>query len=198
MDTIRTARNKTHRLGLGAGLVLAGVVLAACGGGSSGGAPATSTWASTGTSAGAGASAAGAAAVTSKTGALGTYLTTGSGQTLYDFAADKGDMSSCYGSCATYWPPLLTTGAPTASGGADAGKLGTTKRTDGMTQVTYGGHPLYTYVADSVAGETKGQGVNANGGLWWVVGVDGTPITSGAAGAPAPTTSSSGHYVRKY
>lgn len=192
MDTRHTDRNPLQRLGLGAGLVLAGVVLAACGSSSSAGGSSSSA----GTSAAAGGSAAGAAAsVATTTGSLGTYLTTASGRTLYDFAADKGSTSTCYGSCATYWPPLLTTGAPTASGGADAGKLGITKRSDGTTQVTYGGHPLYTYAADSAAGETKGQAVNVNGGLWWVVGSDGTPITSASGSTSA---ASSMHGVRKY
>jgi predicted lipoprotein with Yx(FWY)xxD motif len=206
MNTRKLSRKPLHGLGLGAGLVIAGVVLAACGSGSSGGGssatgaasavPAGST--ASGAASGSAAGAAGAVATT--TGSLGTYLTTASGRTLYDFAADKGSTSTCYGSCATYWPPLLTTGTPTASGGADAAKLGTTKRTDGTMQVTYGGHPLYTYVADSVAGETKGQGVNANGGLWWVVGTDGTPITSAGGTSSAGTSSaaSSMHSVRKY
>jgi len=204
MNVRRTNPSHVQRLGLGAGLVLAGVVLAACGSGSSGGTAASSPATSAGTSAAAGGSAAGgtASTVATASGAVGTYLATGSGRTLYEFAVDKGGMSACYDTCATYWPPLLTTGAPQASGGADAGKLGTTKRTDGTTQVTYGGFPLYTYAADSAAGDTKGQGLNVNGGLWWVLGVDGTPISgassAGTSVAPASSASSVGTTVRKY
>ena len=71
------------------------------------------------------------------------------GRTLYLFEADKGPMSACGGACASVWPPLMTTGKPTAGPGVTASKLGTTKRSDGATEVTYNGHPLYTYAGDS-------------------------------------------------
>jgi predicted lipoprotein with Yx(FWY)xxD motif len=121
--------------------------------------------------------------IQTSSGPLGAYLTNAAGITLYDFAADKGGTSSCYGSCATYWPPVIASGTPEVSGAAMASLLGTTKRTDGTMQITYGGHPLYTYAADKAPGDTKGQGINENGGLWWLVGPDGTPITSAASPA---------------
>jgi predicted lipoprotein with Yx(FWY)xxD motif len=67
---------------------------------------------------------------------------------LYDFHKDNGKISSCYGQCAEAWPPLLTNGSPKAMGGAKSSVLGTTKRKDGTTQVTYKGHPLYGFIED--------------------------------------------------
>ncbi|MFI0718220.1 hypothetical protein [Streptomyces sp. NPDC021224] len=98
-------------------------------------------------------------------------------RTLYLFLADKKNQSTCTGACAKVWPPLLVNGKPTASGGADSKKLGTTKRSDGGTQVTYNGHPLYLFAADTGSGNTRGQGLNNFGAKWYVVGTDGNQIT---------------------
>lgn len=76
---------------------------------------------------------------------LGTILVDGKGRTLYLFEADKSTTSTCNGGCATAWPPLLTSGSPSVGGSAKSGLLGTSKRSDGKTQVTYHGHPLYGY-----------------------------------------------------
>src|SRR4029077_12975879 len=78
--------------------------------------------------------------VTWRKTALGNTITTSTGRTLYLLRADHGTTSACYGQCSTYWPPLLTTGKPTASGRVMASLLGTTKRKDGKLQVTYKGH----------------------------------------------------------
>ena len=86
--------------------------------------------------------------------------------TLYDFHKDKGTKSACYGSCAKIWPPLTSAGTPVAAAGAQASLLGSSPRSDGTTQVTYGGHPLYTYVGDSKPGETSGNGLTEFGGSW--------------------------------
>jgi predicted lipoprotein with Yx(FWY)xxD motif len=91
-------------------------------------------------------------------------LTNAKGYVLYLFAPDTPNKSTCYGTCAAYWPPV--TGKPVAGPGVN-GKLGTTKRTDGHTQVTYDGHPLYTYVGDSAPGQDSGNNINLNGGLWF-------------------------------
>ena len=107
---------------------------------------------------------------------LGQILVDGSGRTLYLFEADKSASSTCYGSCATYWPPLLTSGAPAAGSGANAGLLGTTKRTDGSVEVTYNGHPLYYVVTDHNPGDATGQAVNNFGAPWFVLGPDGNKI----------------------
>ena len=107
---------------------------------------------------------------------LGAILVDGSGRTLYLFEADKTIKSTCYSACATYWPPLLTNGAPLAGAGANAALLGTTKRTDGTSEVTYAGHPLYYVVTDHNPGDATGQGVNNFGAPWDVVGPDGNQI----------------------
>ena len=73
---------------------------------------------------------------------LGRILVDSHGRTLYMWAHDKGHKSTCYGDCATYWPPLLTRGKPVARAGARARLLGKSRRTDGRLQVTYAGHPL--------------------------------------------------------
>jgi predicted lipoprotein with Yx(FWY)xxD motif len=100
---------------------------------------------------------------------LGKILVDGNGMTVYLFVQDTGTTSTCYTSCAKFWPPVLTTGAPQAGTGAQASLLGTTARTDGTTEVTYAGHPLYYFANDKKPGDTTGQGVNGFGGLWWVL-----------------------------
>ena len=117
--------------------------------------------------------------VTWRKTAIGNAITTSSGHTLYLFRADKGSTSACYGSCATYWPPLLTNGAPRATGLVKASLLGTTKRKDGKLQVTYKGHPLYTYVGDSKPGQTAGEGSNASGAKWYALAPSGATIDKG-------------------
>ena len=99
-----------------------------------------------------------------------SVLTNAKGFTLYWFAPDTASTSKCYGSCATYWPPV--TGTATAGPGV-SGKLGTIKRTGGTTQVTYDGHPLYTYVGDTAPGQAHGNNLNLNGGLWHEIVVSG-------------------------
>ncbi len=113
---------------------------------------------------------------------LGKIVVNAKGHALYMFASDKNGKSTCYGSCAHYWPPLTTTGKPVAGTGAKASLLGTTKRTNGTLQVTYKGHHLYLYVGDSQAGQTSGQGLNLSGGLWWVLSPTGAVIKKTASG----------------
>jgi predicted lipoprotein with Yx(FWY)xxD motif len=100
---------------------------------------------------------------------LGQILVDGKGMTVYLWVADTGTTSTCYTTCATFWPPVLTTGAPQAGAGAQASLLGTTTRTDGMVQVTYAGHPLYYFQKDKQAGDATGQGSNGFGAPWWVM-----------------------------
>ena len=90
-------------------------------------------------------------------------LTNAQGLTLYWFAPDTVTTSKCYGSCAAYWPPA--TGTAAASPGLP-GRIGTITRTGGARQLTYNGHPLYTYIADTAPGQAKGNNLNLNGGLW--------------------------------
>ena len=107
---------------------------------------------------------------------LGQILVDSAGMTVYLFVADTGSVSTCYTSCAQVWPPVATDGAPQAGSGAMASLLGTSKRTDGKTQVTYAGHPLYYFINDKKAGDTAGQGVNGFGALWWVLSPSGAAI----------------------
>ena len=109
-------------------------------------------------------------------GNLGRILVDSKGRTVYLFVADKGKASVCYGQCAVYWPPVLTRDLPQAGPGVAANLLGTTRRTDGTIEVTYGGHPLYYFVADKKVGDTLGQGVDGFGGPWYVVGPSGQRI----------------------
>lgn len=98
---------------------------------------------------------------------IGNAITTAGGHTLSLFRGDLGVTSKCYGACATYWPPLLTTGKPVAMGRVNASLLGTTKRTDGKLQVTSKGHPLYTYAGDTKPDQVAGEGSKAFGAQWY-------------------------------
>jgi predicted lipoprotein with Yx(FWY)xxD motif len=120
--------------------------------------------------------AAAGAKVEIRKGKLGRFIVNGKGLTLYLFEKDKGGKSACYGSCAKVWPPLITSGKPSAGAGVVASKLGTTKRKDGKLQVTYGGHPLYRYDDDHRAGQTEGQGEKLFGAEWYVVAPSGKKI----------------------
>ena len=95
-----------------------------------------------------------------------SVLTNASGRTLYWFAPDTPSRSVCYGECAAYWPPV--TGSPAAGPGV-TGRLGTIHRSDGTVQVTYDGHPLYTYIGDTAPGQASGNDIDLNGGFWYEV-----------------------------
>jgi predicted lipoprotein with Yx(FWY)xxD motif len=125
-----------------------------------------------------------------KTGA-GTVLTGSNGRTLYLFEKDTSPKSMCAGECANDWPPLTTSGKPTAGSGVQAGMLGTTKRADGTEQVTYNGHPLYFFEGDKKAGQTAGQGVAAFGAEWYVLGTNGNKVEGHEAGDKSSSKSDS-------
>jgi predicted lipoprotein with Yx(FWY)xxD motif len=90
-------------------------------------------------------------------------VTDARGFTLYSFAPDTATTSKCAGSCAQIWPPVK---GPVTAGQGVPGKLGTIARSDGATQATYDGHPLYTYAGDTHPGQANGNNLNLNGGLW--------------------------------
>jgi predicted lipoprotein with Yx(FWY)xxD motif len=121
--------------------------------------------------------------VTTAQNSLGRILVSSRGRTLYLFENDKPGMSACTGGCAAYWPPLLTTGKPIATAGVKAGLLGRTRRSDGTVQVTYAGHPLYTFALDAKAGQTKGEGLNSSGGEWYVLATTGVKLEKPSAPA---------------
>ena len=96
-------------------------------------------------------------------------------QAIYVFENDERGKSNCYGECAVAWPPVYAKGEPEAGAGVRKGLLGTTKRRDGRSQVTYAGRPLYFYDHED-PGQVLCHNVDLNGGLWWVVGADGEPL----------------------
>jgi predicted lipoprotein with Yx(FWY)xxD motif len=105
---------------------------------------------------------------------LGEIVVDADGTTLYVFLADEGTESTCYDECEENWPPLTVDGEPVAGEGIDASLLGTTERTDGSTQVTLDGHPLYLFAGDQTADDVNGQGV---GDVWYVVSPSGEAIS---------------------
>ena len=117
-----------------------------------------------------------AASVDVRDTSLGKILADSQGRSLYLFEKDTGSKSTCYGACATAWPPFTTSGTPTAGSGAKASLIGTTTRTDGEDEITYNGHPLYYYAGDSKAGDTNGQDLNQFGASWYVVSPAGAKI----------------------
>jgi predicted lipoprotein with Yx(FWY)xxD motif len=117
-----------------------------------------------------------ATAVSTGSSKLGRILVDGRGRTLYLFEKDTRRHSACSGTCATYWPPLLTRARPKARGKAAASLLGTIRRADGTTQVTYAGHPLYRYLPDARPGQTNGQDSHDFGAGWYVVSPAGKKI----------------------
>jgi predicted lipoprotein with Yx(FWY)xxD motif len=149
------------------------LVLAGCGGGSSN---SSTTASSGGNPYGGSSSQANGSSISLASTSLGKVLVDGSGRTLYLFEADKGSKSMCDGSCAAAWPPLTTKGKPQAGSGISAAKLGTSKRSDGSTEITYNGHPLYTYAGDSAKGQTNGQNLDQFGAEWYVLSAAGNKI----------------------
>ena len=123
---------------------------------------------------------AGGATVRLGKSSLGRMLVDTRGRTLYLFQADRKGKSACSGSCVSFWPPLMTKGKPHAGAGVSAALLGTIKRPGGV-QVTYAGHPLYTFSLDTRAGQTKGEGLNDFGGRWYAVGAKGRQLVKRAA-----------------
>jgi predicted lipoprotein with Yx(FWY)xxD motif len=107
---------------------------------------------------------------------LGNVLVDRQGRTLYLFERDSGTMSACTGACAVNWPPLRVRGTPLVGSGAKPSDVGRTARPDGISQLTYNGHPLYTFVNDKKPGDTNGEGINAFGGSWFAVSPAGARV----------------------
>jgi len=118
------------------------------------------------------------AMVSAKKSKYGSVLFDSDGKVLYVFGPDKNSTSSCYGECAAAWPPVTTKSMPMAGSGLEQSLMGTTKRKDGTLQVTYDGHPLYTYSGDQV-GQIMCQNANMHGGLWLVISAMGMPVKGG-------------------
>ena len=127
----------------------------------------------------------GVATVSAASTSLGMILVDGSGRTLYLFEKDQPNQSACAGACAAAWPVDQTSGTPKAGSGVTASMLGTIKRSDNTTQVTYNKHPLYYFQGDSGAGQHNGQGVDAFGAKWFAVTPAGGAVSGGATATPA-------------
>jgi predicted lipoprotein with Yx(FWY)xxD motif len=159
--------------------VAAGLLAAACGtaaGSTTAGTPASGSTTAT--------------VIESHAGSAGSFLTNGSGRSVYLWAADSMNKSACSGACAGAWPPVTATGKVTAADGAKTADLGTITRSDGSKQVTYDGHPLYFFAGDSGPGQTNGQASDSFGAKWWLVAPAGTKITVADAAAGAGNSSS--------
>ncbi len=109
---------------------------------------------------------------------VGMILVNKRGFTLYMFARDTRNHNSCVAikGCSAVWPALLTSGKPVAGSGVKASLLGTIKLSGGKQQVTYAGHPLYTYVGDARPGSTSYVGVRQFGGPWYALGATGKTV----------------------
>ena len=164
--------------------VAAALVLAGC-------SSANGLYGSSGSSASSGSGGAAAEVVGTATGDLGTYLTADGGRAVYLWEGDSAGVSNCTSACASVWPPVLTTGAPEASGGVDVSLLGTISRPDGSLQVTYQGWPLYYFAHDTSPGQITGEGSTGFGAAWWVVAPSGVAITGSAASSSTSGPSSS-------
>ena len=125
---------------------------------------------------------------------LGKILADEDGKTVYLFEKDKNGKSACSGACTQVWPPVTTKGKPQAGKGVSAAKLGTITRSNGATQVTYSGHPLYYYASDSKPGDTKGQDVKAFGAGWYVVSPSGHKVEKEEGGGGKSGGSGGGGY----
>ncbi len=163
-----------------AAVAIASVALLAAGcGSSSSSTPAASSSPSAPSASAAPSSPAAAAALKTTKISGETVVTNAKGFTLYWFVPDTPTTSNCNGSCASFWPPVP---GPATAGAGVTGKLSTIQRSDGATQASYEGHPLYTYVADTAPGQAKGNGINLSGGVWHEMT---------ASGATAPSSSPS-------
>ena len=168
-------RRESMRLPVVALAALAAALAAGCGGNSGSGGSSSSGGAYGGGSPTSGQS--GPATVSTASTKLGSILVDGTGRTLYLFKKDQPDQSACSGSCASAWPPNQSSDTPKAGSGVQASLLGTIKRGDGATQVTYNHHPLYHYSGDSQAGQQNGQGLTAFGAQWFVVAPGGNQVS---------------------
>jgi predicted lipoprotein with Yx(FWY)xxD motif len=153
---------------------LAALVIAGCGGGGS------SSGSSSGTEASGESSGSGMTVTAAEISGLGPVLVDSEGLTVYEFTEDEGTTSVCYGGCEKEWPPVIASGKPTAGEGAMAADLGTTKRKDGTVQVTYKGHPIYTFADDESPGEANG---NEDDGTWFVLNKAGSAVEGKASNA---------------
>jgi len=143
-------------------LIASLIALAACGGGSSSSGTTGSSDRSTSVLSARN-------AVSTWRSAYGAIVVNGKGYALYASSADTAKKSACTSSCAAFWSPLAVSGVPKLGPGLKKSLVGDIVRADGSHQLTYGGHPLYTYGADTGPHLVNGQGLKSFGGTWYVV-----------------------------
>jgi predicted lipoprotein with Yx(FWY)xxD motif len=167
-----------NRWWAGPSIAAAVVVLAACG---------SSTASNSGGTSGGGSAASSSSGGTTAT-SQSKVVTDAAGFTVYWFAIDTPKKSNCNDStCVSFWPPLPAS-AKLTNMSSLSGTFGKITRADGSKQLTYMGHPLYTFKEDTAPGQDKGNGQNLSGGVWWAM----TPSGAKLAAAPAPSASSGG------
>jgi predicted lipoprotein with Yx(FWY)xxD motif len=100
---------------------------------------------------------------------VGKILLNGRGFTVYMFTRDRRNKDNCVKApgCTSVWPPVTTSGRPILGPGVKRSLVGTITLGRGVKQVTYAGHPLYTYSADSGPGDTSYVGFPQFGGTWF-------------------------------
>lgn len=180
-----------NRWWVGAALAAAAALLPACG---INGSPASSGTSQppAQSSPAAAATPVGAGAIKTLSTSKGTVLTNAAGMTLYWFANDTSTKSLCRIPCKTYWPPVIMT-ATAAAGTTLPHSFGTITRPSGQIQLTYDGHPLYTYVGDKAMGQVTGNGINTSGGLWWAMTPDGAQLSGSSSSSGG--SSGGGGYI---
>jgi len=114
--------------------------------------------------------------------ALGMILVNAKGHTLYLFEKDRNGVSRCNSACAKYWPPVTSKSTPRAGKGVKQSLLKLAAAKHGVRQVLYAGHPLYTYVGDTRAGQTTGEGLDFFGAEWYALGAAGKKVEHGGDG----------------
>jgi predicted lipoprotein with Yx(FWY)xxD motif len=167
-----------------AGLAALALTVSACASSGSSSATTANTPAAAASSPASPAAASGGTTLAERTIGSQQVVTNSAGMTVYWFAPDTSTTSKCTGSCATYWPPVK---GPATAGSGVTGTLATITRSDGTTQATYDGHPLYTYAADTAPGQAKGNGLNVSGGLWYEMTVSGATPAAGASPSASKT-----------
>jgi predicted lipoprotein with Yx(FWY)xxD motif len=125
--------------------------------------------------------------------ALGSILVDARGRTLYLFEKDRSGLSMCSSACTAYWPPLTSQGAPRAGSGVRKALLTLGKAHNGVRQVLYDGHPIYTFVGDKRAGQTSGEGLTNFGAGWYAIAANGQKVEK-SDGTSDGTSGSYGSY----
>ena len=133
------------------------------------------------------------ALVTLRKTALGSVLVDARGRTLYLFQKDHNGLSMCTSACVAYWPPLVSHGTPRAGTGVKQSLLTLGSAHNGVHQVVYAGHPLYTFVGDKRAGQATGEGLKNFGAEWYVVAASGQKVEANGSASGVSSGYSSGY-----